>query len=136
MPTVGDRVKHIREHRHWTQEQLAELSGISKGFLSEIENNRTNPGSETVLKIADALGASIDYLLRGDESTSNASRKAVVIPPALAEAAVQLKLTYSETVELLEAHKSVVARRSDRAVKAFETKDWVDLYRAIKKVFG
>ena len=60
----------------------------------------------------------------------------MLIPPALAEAAEHLKLSYSQTVELLEAHRSVIARRSNRQIKPFEVKDWEDLYRVIKKVFG
>src|ERR1700682_2059493 len=117
MPSVGDRVKEIREERKWTQDQLAEKSGVSKGFLSDIENSKRNPSSEYVLKIANALGASIDYLLRGDEASQPSSRGPVTIPPELAEAAVKLTLTYAQTVELLEAHKSVIARRSNREIK-------------------
>jgi transcriptional regulator with XRE-family HTH domain len=136
MPSVGDRIKEIREDRNWTQDRLAEVSGISKGYVSEIENNKPNPSSESVLRIANALGASIDYLLRGVESPRIANREPVMIPPALADAAVQLKLSYAETVELLEAHKSIIARRSTRDIKSFESKDWIDFYKAIKKVFG
>ena len=55
---------------------------------------------------------------------------------ALASAAEQLNLSYADTVELLEAHRSVIARRSNKTVKPFEVKDWIELYRAIKKVFG
>lgn len=136
MPTVGDRIREIREHKNLTQDRLAELSNISKGFLSEIENNKRNPSSESVLRIANALGASIDYLLRGDDPLSRQPQQPVMIPPALAEAAERLNLSYSQTVELLEAHRSVIARRSNQQTKPFEVKDWEDLYKAIKKVFG
>jgi transcriptional regulator with XRE-family HTH domain len=95
-----------------------------------------NPSSEYVLKIANALGASIDYLLRGDEASQPSARGPVTIPPELADAAVRLSLTYAQTVELLEAHKSVIARRSNREVKRFEVDDWIALHRAIKTVFG
>ena len=136
MPSIGDRIREIREARTLTQDQLAERSGVSKGFLSDIENNKRNPSSEYVLKIANALGASIDYLLRGDEASQPSSRGPVTIPPELANAAVQLSLTYAQTVELLEAHKSVIARRSNKEVKRFEVDDWIALHRAIKTVFG
>lgn len=136
MPTVGDRVKEIREAKKWTQDQLATRSGVSKGFLSDIENNKRNPSAEYVLKIANALGASIDYLLRGDEPPSSVPKEPILIPQALASAAEQLNLSYAETVELLEAHRSVIARRSNKAIKPFEVRDWIELYRAIKKVFG
>jgi transcriptional regulator with XRE-family HTH domain len=136
MPSIGDRIKEIREERRLTQDQLAEKSGVSKGFLSDIENSKRNPSSEYVLKIANALGASLDYLLRGEEQPAGVRNEPVVIPQALAKAAEQLNLSYAETVELLEAHRSVIARRSNRQTKTFDVGDWVDLYKAIKRVFG
>jgi transcriptional regulator with XRE-family HTH domain len=136
MPSIGDRIREIREARTLTQDQLADRSGVSKGFLSDIENSKRNPSSEYVLKIANALGASIDYLLRGDEATQPSARGPVTIPPELADAAVKLSLTYAQTVELLEAHRSVVARRSNKEIKRFEVDDWIALHKAIKTVFG
>ncbi|HMB84227.1 MAG TPA: helix-turn-helix transcriptional regulator [Terriglobales bacterium] len=136
MPSIGDRIKEIREERKLTQDQLAEKSGVSKGFLSDIENSKRNPSSEYVLKIANALGASLDYLLRGEEPPAGLRNEPVIIPSALAEAAGQLNLSYAETIELLEAHRSVIARRSNRQTKTFDVKDWMDLYKAIKRVFG
>ena len=32
MTTVGGRIRHVREERKLTQDRLAELTGISKGF--------------------------------------------------------------------------------------------------------
>ena len=135
MATAGDRIRAIREELRWTQDQLAEATGISKGFLSDVENNKRNVSSEYLLKIANALGASVDYLLRG-EGKESFSREPVVIPPELSEVAGQLKLSYAETLELLEAHNSVVARRSTRTTRRFTVEDWKELYRAIKRVFG
>jgi transcriptional regulator with XRE-family HTH domain len=134
MPTVGDRIRDVREELGWTLEQLAEKSKISKGFLSEVERNRRDISSEYLLRVADAVGASLDYLLRGQEAQK--AKKPVEIPPSLSEAAQQLKLSYVETLELLEAHHSVVARRSNASIKRFTVDDWKKLYEAIKKVYG
>jgi len=118
-----------------TQEQLADRAGISKGFLSDVENANRNIGSQNLLKIANVLGASVDYLLRGEVSDS-ASAGPVVIPPELSQAAEDLELSYAATVELLEAHRSVIARRSNRGLRKFTVDDWKKLHEAIKKVFG
>jgi len=136
MPTTGDRIREIRERRRMTQDDLAEAAGLSKGFVSDVENNKRNIGSQGLLKIANALGASIDYLLRGETKGPATAAEPVVIPPELSRAAGELRLSYSETLELLEAHQSVVARRSVKATRSFSVEDWKDLYRAIKKVFG
>jgi transcriptional regulator with XRE-family HTH domain len=136
MPSVGDRIRHVREHKRMTQDRLAEVTGISKGFLSDVENDKRNVSSEYLLRIANALGASVDYLLKGEAPTAPAATREVVIPPELSEAAHQLKLSYAETVELLNAHDSVVARRSVKQVKPFTSDDWKSLYQALKGVFG
>jgi transcriptional regulator with XRE-family HTH domain len=135
MPTVGERIREIREEMQINQEQLAERSGLSKGFLSDVENNKRNIGSENLLKIANVLGASVDYLLRGD-TTESISTEPIVIPPELSQAAEELELTYAATMELLEAHRSVIARRSSRGIRKFSVEDWKNLHEAIRKVFG
>src|SRR5580658_401939 len=118
MASIGDRIREIREARKMTQDQLAEKSTISKGFLSDVENNKRNVSSENLLRIANVLGASLDYLLRG-ATTEFVSREPVTIPPELAETAEKHNLTYAQTVELLEAHRSVLARRSAKQAKHF-----------------
>jgi len=136
MPSVGDRIREIREAQKLTQDQLAEKADISKGFLSEIENGKRNVSSEYLLRVANALCASVDYLLRGTTDVSNANKEPVVIPPELSDAAQRLNLSYAETIELLEAHRSVIARRSMKQSKPFSIDDWVALHKAIKQVFG
>jgi transcriptional regulator with XRE-family HTH domain len=135
MATTGDRIRTIREARGMTQDQLADDAKISKGFLSEVENNKRNISSENLLRIANVLGASIDYLLRG-ETKEQTQRQPVVIPQELSQAAEQLGLSYAQTLETLEAHNSVIARRSNRDTKRLSVEEWKEFYRAIKRVFG
>jgi transcriptional regulator with XRE-family HTH domain len=137
MPSIGDRIREIREAKKLTQEQLAEKALMSKGFLSEIENGKRNVSSEYLLRIANSLCASVDYLLRGTTDVSgNGTRESIVIPAELSEAAEKLNLSYAQTVELLEAHRSVIAKRSMKQSKPFTREDWVALHKAIKQVFG
>ncbi len=135
MPTAGDRIRSIREEMRMNQDQLAERAGLSAGFLSDVENNKRNIGSQNLLKIANVLGASVDYLLRG-EINETASIEPILIPPELSMAAEELELSYAATIELLEAHRSVIARRSNRGLRKFAVEDWKKLHEAIKRVFG
>ena len=135
MPTVGERIREIRLDLDLNQDQLAERAGLSKGFLSDVENNKRNIGSENLLKIANVLGASVDYLLRG-EITESLPAQPTVIPSELSQAAEELELSYAATLELLEAHRSVIARRSNKGLRTFSVDDWKKLHDAIKKVFG
>lgn len=135
MATTGDRIREIREARGMTQDQLAVQADISKGFLSDVENNKRNISSDNLLKIANALGASVDYLLRG-ETKDSGRRTPIVIPPELSQAAGEMGLSYTQTLETLEAHNSVVARRSSKDTKRLSVDEWKEFYKAIKRVFG
>jgi len=136
MATAGDRIREIRGKRGMTQDQLAEKAGLSKGFLSDVENNKRNVSSQALLRIANVLAASIDYLLRGEHDRPVADREPVVIPPGLSKAAQEMNWSYPETLELLDAYNSVVARRSNRTVPDFNKEDWKKLHSAISKSFG
>lgn len=136
MPTTGDRIREIRDQHGWTQEKLAQEAGISKGFLSDVESNKRNISSEYVLRIANALGASLDYLLRGEPGTREVEREPVRIPPELSAAAQELKLSYSETLMLLDANRSVVARRSNKSTRSLSKDEWKQFRAAILKVYS
>ena len=135
MASPGDRIREIRDDQRITQDELSSRSGLSKGFLSDVENNKRNISSQNLLKIANVLGASVDYLLRGVCGEVVATQP-VVIPPELSQAAEELDLTYTQTLELLEAHRSVIARRSNRGLRKFRVDDWKRLHKAVTDIFG
>ncbi len=62
---LGKRVYDLRVGRRWTQEQLCIAADLSKSFLSEIENGAQARGP-VLVRLANALGVTIDYLLTGD----------------------------------------------------------------------
>lgn len=135
MATPGDRIRAAREDRGYTQEDLATKARMSKGFLSDVENNKRSVSAEYALRIADALGVSLDFLMRGEPGKEENAREPVKIPPELSQAAQELGLSFSETLMLLEAHEAVVARRSKRSMAHATVDDWKNLHSAIKKVY-
>lgn len=135
MATVGDRIKQIRESRGLTQDQLCRMANISKGFLSDVENSKRNISSQKLLAVSNSLGASIDYLLKG-EVQENTKTSSVTFPPELSEAAEKYAWTYSQTHELLTATSSIVARRSTHDKKKISVEDWKQLFDTFKGVFG
>ena len=135
MATIGDRIREQREKRGWTQEKLAEEAQLSKSFLSDVENNKRDISTTNALKIANALGCSLQYLVSGETSKRDDEREPIQIPTELSKAAEELKLSYSDTLTLLETHKSIVARRSNKVTKAPTVEEWKELYEAIKRVY-
>lgn len=60
---MGQRIKAKRKELHLTQEQLAELSGLSASFLGHIERGSRIASIETLYSLCKALNVSSDYLL-------------------------------------------------------------------------
>jgi transcriptional regulator with XRE-family HTH domain len=132
METVGSRIRKLREAKGFTIEQVSERTGISKGFLSDTENGNRNMSSQNLLKIANELNASLDYLLRGGEATP-VRPEPLTIPPELTQAAREMDLSFTQTEALLAAHRSVIARRSNEERKTPTVEDWKGMYETLKK---
>ncbi len=63
---VGQRIVERRKKLGITQEALAEISDVTTQFVSYAESGKRAMRPENLLKIANALGVSTDYLLTGD----------------------------------------------------------------------
>lgn len=64
---MGNKIKKLRENAHLTQQELAELSGLSRGTIVALENNSCcNTTTKTLAKVARALGTTFDALFFGD----------------------------------------------------------------------
>ena len=63
--TIGKNIKRYREKLGISQDKLSKLAGITLHTITKIECGATpDPRIETVKKIADALGVSVDELLK------------------------------------------------------------------------
>lgn len=60
---IGARVKHERQSRGWTLDQLAEAAGVSRRMLINIEHGTANPSVATLLRISDGLGVGLPALV-------------------------------------------------------------------------
>ena len=56
---IGNKLKELRVLKGLTQEELAERSELSKGFISQLERNLTSPSITTLMDILQCLGTSI-----------------------------------------------------------------------------
>ena len=67
MDTVGERIKYARKKNNLTITALSKLTGLSVGNLSDLENNKSMPSSNALIKLKNALNVSIDWLLTGQQ---------------------------------------------------------------------
>ena len=61
---LGQNLKRIRTEKNISQGDIAESLGVSRGFVSNLENGKTNPTLATITRIANAVGVSTDELLK------------------------------------------------------------------------
>lgn len=60
---LGKKIRDLRLRRGLTVQQLAGATGLSKGFISQVENHRTSPSLATLHDLARALDTSAAYLV-------------------------------------------------------------------------
>ena len=84
---IGEKIKMLRVTHALTQEELANRCELSKGFISQIENELTSPSIATLIDILECLGTNLkeffsdeteekitysaeDYFVKEDETSS------------------------------------------------------------------
>jgi len=63
---MQNKIAFFRKQKGLTQEKLAEIVGITRPYLSEIENGNYAPGGPLILKIAKSLGVSVEDIFSDD----------------------------------------------------------------------
>lgn len=61
--TLGERLRKLREAQGLTQVKLASQVGISDSLIAQIETGKVQPSLNTLEKLADTFGVSVDYFL-------------------------------------------------------------------------
>lgn len=66
---IGNKIKELRNKKGLTQEELADRCELSKGFISQVENDLTSPSIATLTDILQCLGTSLKDFFNdaGDE---------------------------------------------------------------------
>ena len=63
---IGDRVRQARMTKHMSQNDLADATGLSVSFLSNIEMGKQSMNIRALIAISNALNVSTDWLLRNN----------------------------------------------------------------------
>ncbi len=79
---VSHNLRKIRTEKGFSLTKLSELSGVSKGMLSQIENHTTSPTINTIWKICAGLNVPYTALLEGKVQPTKIVRKAEITQQA------------------------------------------------------
>lgn len=61
----GDNVRRARKRAGFTQEELADRSGLHRTYIGGIERGERNPSLENIIAIAAGIGCTVDDLFNG-----------------------------------------------------------------------
>ena len=126
---LGENIRYVRQGKNWALSDLAERSGVSKPYISDLENGEGGrPNIQYVYKIAVALDTTIDGLvnrsLRSNSKQKPVERSNEPLPPGLEEFARRDKLG-AEEVEML-------AKLNFRGNRPKDVDAWKLIYDIIK----
>jgi transcriptional regulator with XRE-family HTH domain len=65
---IGDRIKELRATKKLTQTGLAKIVGLSYIQIGRYETQKSNPSSDILQKLAQALDTTTDFLMQGSTS--------------------------------------------------------------------
>ena len=125
---LKDRLREIRTTRDLTLKNLAEATGLSVSYLSDIERGRTNPSLKTVEALADALDITVQTLLTGVEFVEEISSEN--LPEGLQEL-----LSDDEFKEEINADWiDLLSKIQMRGKRPQSKRDWMELYLHLRSL--
>lgn len=66
MDTIGKRIRYVRKINKLSLTDVKDKTGMSTGNLSELENDKFAPSSNSLIEFRKLFGVSIDWLLTGE----------------------------------------------------------------------
>lgn len=64
---LGAKLRDMRQQKNLTQEELADRCELTKGYISQLENDLTSPSIATLVDLLNALGSNLSDFFHEDE---------------------------------------------------------------------
>ena len=109
---LGKKIIQLRREHDWTQQDLADRSGVSRNSIINCETEKRSPRTVDVEKLASVLGVSVQYLMDGE--TENISPAPREIKP------VQESDSFAYWGGVLDKARKVIERGDKREISLIE----------------
>ena len=63
---LGTKLRDMRQQKNLTQEELADRCELTKGYISQLENDLTSPSITTLVDLLNALGSNLSEFFRDE----------------------------------------------------------------------
>lgn len=104
--TVGERVKRLRIERGMTQDELAEKIGYkSRATINKIESGEREMPQKMIVKFADALGTSPNYIVGWDYEVVLSSEDKEIVDAMYEDENIRIMYTAISNAKLSEDKK-------------------------------
>ncbi len=126
--TLAERFRELRKERGWRLKDVAEVTGLSIPYLSDLERDRTNPSLETLRTLAEAYEMTVHDLMAPVDFYGQ--RTAAALPRGLAELLEDPVLGAELTPDWVET----LSRIELRGKRPENKRDWYEIYLHLKRV--
>jgi transcriptional regulator with XRE-family HTH domain len=128
----SDRLQARRKSLGLTLDALAAKAGMSKTGLWQLDTGKSFPDADTLLKLGQALGVSLDWLMgmADDPSPPGCRDENPPVPADLAALAERQYLSWHTVRTLLALHAVISLRRHERPGARF---NWARFHSRIKE---
>ncbi len=106
---LADKISDLRKKNGWSQEDLAEMLGVSRQSISKWESAQSTPDMNRVLKMSEVFGVSTDYLLKDEMEPAEAALQASAA--VTADTGTQVRAVSMEEASSFLAYKDVASGR-------------------------
>lgn len=65
--SIGKKIRNLRQERNLTQQELADRTELTKGYISQLENGQVAPSVITLLDIIECLGSNPSEFFKEEE---------------------------------------------------------------------
>lgn len=126
--TIGQRVREKRREKKMTLKLLAEATGLTLTYLSDVERDRTQPSLKTLGRVAEGFGVSTTDLIAGVDLLGNETEEA--LPPGLRE----LRDDPAWSGQINDDWLHTLVKLDYRGKRPQTKQDWRDIFLSLRRV--
>ena len=76
---IGEKIRRLRMELQLTQEELADRTELTKGYISQVERDLASPSIATLVDILEALGTTLGEFFSDEEMPASVTSSLCVV---------------------------------------------------------
>ena len=114
---VGENIKRIRLEKKLSRRELSEITGLSQGYIAQVENSLRNPTLDTLKKIAKGLNVRLEFLT-SNSNTNEIKTFGAELDKLCSEMGIDTSILDEDDLELITAKIMVLLKKLSKEKNA------------------